>query len=364
MKYFDKYSSNTTAGSGNQSYFLCDDENKLQKGRVFYKLFAKGTYNYSILFSNIIDSTFQSGAFSHKNLVLDEWYIDSLRLGVCSECGMDKMPQIDSFCEATFDGKKTKRVSPGEIFYSDGVEISANEGDYLCLEIAFHGKNVPCHPETMLPSFVFENGEWVKSFKMPFASMIGCDRKVKTKVGFIGDSITQGIGPSPNSYKHYVALTADRLDKENSYWNLGLGYARADDAGSDGVWLFKAKAMDVVSVCFGVNDILQGHLTQGNLKRNLTSIVDKLKASGVRVLIQTIPPFDYSPDNARVWSEANEFIRRELSNKCDAFFDCVPILSVGEERPQGAKYGGHPNEKGCEAWAEALAPCLKMMLEN
>ena len=47
MDFFKQYTSNTLAGSSNQSYFLSD--NTLQIGRVFYKVFAGGRYNYSFL---------------------------------------------------------------------------------------------------------------------------------------------------------------------------------------------------------------------------------------------------------------------------------------------------------------------------
>ncbi len=362
MKYFEKYSSNTTAGSGNQSFFVNDDENKIYVGRIYYKLFAGGRYNYSILFSNTVDSTYKSGELSHKNLVIDEWYMDSLRLGVCKECSMGQAGEVAEFKTATFNGEKSKRVAPGELFYTDGVEICANEGEYLCLEISFHGKNIPHHPETMIPSFVFDGESWVSDTKVPFASMIGCDRPVKKKVAFAGDSITQGIGPAPNSYKHYVALTCDRLDKDNSYWNLGLGYARADDFASDGIWLFKAKQMDVVSVCYGVNDILQGAFTQRYLKRNLTTIIDKLKQNNIKVLLQTIPPFNQNGVGLDVWKETNDFIKNELSKKCDLVFDCVPVLGGDSENPQIAKYEPHPNAEGCEKWAERLAPVIAKLI--
>ena len=40
MEYFQKFHSNTLAGSGNQSFFLTDDANTVYTGRVFYKIFA------------------------------------------------------------------------------------------------------------------------------------------------------------------------------------------------------------------------------------------------------------------------------------------------------------------------------------
>ena len=74
--YFKAYVSNTLAGSGNQSYFVSD--NTIQTGRVFYKVFAGGKYNYSFMFTNVIDSTYADGAHSKANLRCKEWTIKSL----------------------------------------------------------------------------------------------------------------------------------------------------------------------------------------------------------------------------------------------------------------------------------------------
>lgn len=68
MKYFEEFSSNTYAGSANQLYFEMDD-NEIHTGRAFYKISVGGEYNYSILFSNILDSTYGDGTVSHKNLI-------------------------------------------------------------------------------------------------------------------------------------------------------------------------------------------------------------------------------------------------------------------------------------------------------
>ena len=87
MKYFEEYNSNTYAGSGNQLFFETN-ESKIHTGRVFYKISVGGEYNYSILFSNIIDSTYSDGALSHKNLVCDEWIIHSARIGKCRKIDM------------------------------------------------------------------------------------------------------------------------------------------------------------------------------------------------------------------------------------------------------------------------------------
>lgn len=364
MQFFEKYSSNTYAGSGNQLYFNMN-EKEVRTGRVFYKISVPGEFGYSILFSNIIDSTFAEGRESHCNLICDGWKIHSARVGVCKYINPEKELnnlvmsddnssdiKVGDFKEIKFDGKKTKTVMPGEFFSCDEIKLEFDEGEYLCLEITFSGKMIPYHEESMLPVFVNENGEWKFSTKMPFASMVGCDRKVKGRVAYLGDSITQGIGAAPNSYKHWNALLSQKIGADYAFWNLGLGFGRGGDAASDGAWLYKAKKNDTVFVCYGVNDINQGH-SEEKIKSDFSAIADKLKAVGARVIFQTIPPYDYAEENIAKWKRINDYIKTEIKAKVDFVFDNAPYLGHGELLSL-PKYGGHPNEDGSAVWTKAL----------
>lgn len=359
MEYFDRFVSNTLAGSGNQFCLKLEDAEKIRTGRVYYKIFSGGAYHYSLLFSNIIDSTYSEGQDSRKNIVCDQWYIESLRLGICDDCNCEEMIEPAWFIPLTFQGKASKTVMPGEFFCTDEVLLDVKKDQYICLEMAFRGKEIPHHPETRLPMFLLEDGQWVPSQKMPVPGMIGCDRKVNRRIAFLGDSITQGIGPAMNSYAHWNAVLAELLGEEDSYWNLGLGYGRADDAASEGPWIFKAKQADVVFVCFGVNDIYRG-FAEDVIIRNLRTIVERLDENGVQVIVQTIPPFNYDEPRRPMWERINTFIREELG-KNHMIFDTVPVLGDKEKGLNIAKYGGHPDEEGSLLWGKAL---YKMLKEN
>lgn len=352
MNFFDKYVSNTLAGSGNQYFFINEDDEKINKGRIYYKVFFGCKFKYSFLFSNILDSTFSDGSKSHKNLICDDWYITALNIGVC-----EKIENPQRLSAVTFDGSATKHVMPGEFFCTDEIEIEAKKGDYICLEISFKGKMIPYHEEIIIPTFAFENNEWISSKYMPVPGMVGCGRNTK-QIGFLGDSITQGIGTEMNSYEHWNAKLAELLGHKFAYWNLGIGFGRADDAASDGAWLYKAKQNDIVFVCFGVNDILQGY-TAEQIKENLKKITLLLKKQGIRVLVQTIPPFDYNDKQIDIWNSVNRFIKNELSQYADWIFDNAPILRKNADEPHMAQFGGHPNAEGCKAWANALYTYIK-----
>lgn len=360
MEYFKKYVSNTVGASANQHYFTSED-NKIRTGRIFYKIFASGEYDYSLLFSNIIDSTYGDGSVSHKNLICDSWVIHKARIGRCktfdtkkelSQLKMDSDIIVTDFKDIYFDSNPSKVVMPGEFFSSDPVKLSFEEGEYLCFEITFSGNMIPYHEETVLPVFVKEQEEWKYSQKMPLPGMIGCDRKVSAKIGFLGDSITQGIGPNFNSYLHWSALLSEKIGKQYAYWNLGIGYGRANDAGSDGAWLFKAKQNDILFVCYGVNDLFQNQ-PEEQIITDLTNIVNILKKQNIKVILQTIPPFDYSGETIKKWERINFYIKEVLCDKVDAIFDIVPYLADAEA-PHMAKYGGHPDAVGSKIWADVL----------
>jgi len=364
MDYFKTYVSNTLAGSGNQHVHCPEDPAAVYTGRVYFKVFAGGNFNYSLLFSNILDSTFADGNLSHANLICDQWELVSASLGVVRTCAADAATDPESSFPLTFAGKASKTVMPGEFFTSDPVSICAQKDEYLCLEISWRGRMIPYHEESILPCFVKKDGSWVPGKFFPFPGMIGCDRKVALRVGYIGDSITQGIGTDVNSYDHWNAVLSEKLGDACSYWNLGLGFARGHDAASDSAWLFKARQVDLITVCFGVNDI--SRITDFDLLcRDLTTIVQTLKAAGVTVVLQTIPPADFQDERADIWLRANDFIRTELSRKADYVFDVVPSLWLDAAHPEKSRIGNcHPRAEGCAAWANALYPVIKEAIEK
>jgi len=364
MDYFGTFSSNTIAGSGNQ-YFFTMKKNEIRTSRVFYKITHGGTFQYSLLFSNMIDSTYADGSISQKNLVCESWTIHAARVGRCQATIFGENAfrfyenDIYEWFAVTFDGENTKDVAPGELFWTDPIELSFESGEYICVELTFSGTVIPYHEESLLPVFVLRDGNWEYDKKTPFVGKIGCDRKVSHTIAFWGDSITQGIGTPINSYTHWNALVAEYLGEQFACWNLGIGYARANDAASLGAWWEKVKHNETVIICLGANDILQNQ-SKEQIISDLTSIVSALRQNRNRIVLQTVPPFEYTDDQIAVWLQINEFIRNELSKKAELMFDVVPYLSDNQS-DYYPKYGGHPNEIGCKIWAKALYEQLKKL---
>lgn len=360
MTYFDSFTSCTAAGSGNQSWVASADRREIQCSRVYFRL-ARDTQVCALLYSNTIDSTYSDGSHSHANFVPDEWTIHALRVGAVKSCSETDCAEPERFTDVLFEGKTSRRVMPGELFASDPFPFRAEKGDTLCIEMRYSGAQIPCHIESLLPAFRRTGDRWLRCTEVPFPSMVGTKRAAETRLGFLGDSITQGIGTGINSYAHAAALVQEALRQSCAVWDLGLGFGRAHDAALDGAWLYKARQNDIVSVCFGVNDLFQtGDVKQ--LKKDLQIILRSLKQSGVKTLLQTVPPFDYALEYRPLWQEVNDYIRGELSKEADALFDNVPVLCKSADEPYASRYGGHPNAEGNAAWAKALLPVIRSLL--
>ena len=354
MNIFDGYWSDTLAASGNQSWFAPDDPEMPITGRVYYKLFCGGRQNYRLFFSNIIDSTFADGSHSRANTVCDGWELLAAKCGICRSRKEEPV-----FTPLTFGGNTGLSVLPGMFVGADPVLLQAEAGDYLVLEITFRGRQIPYLEEAIIPIYRYTDGEWGKDKRVPLACMVGSDRPAEMRVAFWGDSITEGIGVEEDSYLHWNARIAQKLGTKYAYWNLGIGYGRGADAAGCGSWLYKAKQADLVNVCFGVNDILQGY-TAFEIKKNLRIIVTELKKAGCKVGLFTVPPFDYAGEHLAIWREVNRYIETELAPLADYLFDVRPDWGKDAPLEHMARYGGHPDAEGCEALAERFVKNVKL----
>ncbi len=138
-EFFSKMTSNTLAGRASQTYFVPTDVEKEYVGRVFYKVFSGGEYNYSFLFSSVTDSSFPIEHNTPKNTEIIGWEILSAKFGVCSFCDMENMPEVLEFQQITFNGKTKFNVNKAELFCTDEISLNSNKGDYICLEITYKG---------------------------------------------------------------------------------------------------------------------------------------------------------------------------------------------------------------------------------
>lgn len=359
-EYFNTFKSNTTAGLGNHYTFTSDGTEKL--GRIFYKISAPGTYNYSFTFSGTVDTTYSDGTIGEANKICPDFEITKLMVAAIDI--NDKHGSFD-FENVTFSGKDSVKITNGKTVYSDSVKLVVNEGEFICFEISYRGTEIPKIHDRMVSSCVYDGARWVDSGDVPAPGFIGCDKKFKKSVVFIGDSITQGVGTEMDSYSHYVSEVGKLLGDDVSIRNIGLGFARAKDAATKGEWLRKTKYADVVVVCLGVNDLLHDNLSTENTLCGFYDIILSELSDGKRKIVwQTVPPANYnSVYKIDCWNTANNYIKNVISDKVTAVFDTVPVLRKSEKEPHVALYGLHPNATGCKLWAKNLAPIIECILK-
>ncbi len=337
--------SNTTASGANQFFFACSPDT-VHICRVFYRVKKAGRYPYSLLFSNRLDSTYADGKMGWANLSCEPWIIHSLRLAPCDGVTEAALPFVTV----------AENTTVQDSFRTAPVELEAD--CYLCIEMTFSGTMLPYHEETLLPILQKTSEGWVPTKRMPLPGQIGVCREVKTCIGYVGDSITQGIGTPVDSYAHWNALLSDKLGNSYAFWNLGIGYARAHDLASGGVWMEKAMKNDLLVVCLGANDLLQNY-PEEQIKKDLQWIVTSFKQAGKRIVLQAIPPFEYDDKQLAAWCRVNIYVREVLAPMADLYFDPAPVLTADGKTPL---YGGHPNEMGCALWADALFERMKVLL--
>ena len=192
--FFRTFTADTTAGSANQVLARFPAP-VTRTGRVSYRL-TRGGERYALLFANRIDSTFADGAISKANDAGGLWEIRAMRIGLAKEPGMPA-----GACQTvTFDGRPNRMVQAGEGFFcSDPVTLRAAPGDCLVYEVTVRGNDFPYHEEMVLNVHSGEHEPLPLDKRIPVPLMVGCDRPARKKIGFLGDSITQGVGAECSS---------------------------------------------------------------------------------------------------------------------------------------------------------------------
>ncbi len=86
MNYFENFVSATPSPNNAQSFFLTGDKDKEITSRVYAKLEAEGECTFSLLFSNILDTTPKYG--SHPNALGHRLWADALGKFITEKFGI------------------------------------------------------------------------------------------------------------------------------------------------------------------------------------------------------------------------------------------------------------------------------------
>ena len=356
---FNKYFSNVSCGTGN-NFILEFNERKTIKARAFFKPEVTGKYNYRFFYHNSVNSTFAQGEIAYVNKSGGNWTVNYAAVGIGSEFGRYDAPEV--FIPVTFDGGVSRAVSSDEMLWSDEVAIDVPEGRYLVWEWEISGDGIPCTPDSQIPAFIDFGDGFVRYDSCPMPNLIGCDKTVRKRIAFIGDSITQGCGTTFDKYDMWVGRIGNMLKDKYAVWNLGLGFSRGSDLATWGSLYYKAKQTDIAVLTYGVNDICSGKYgagrpsTAGEIIEFIEEAVKKLQAEGVEVILSTIPPFRYSPEKEIEWRCLNMAIPTLAKIYGCRVYDFEASLDASG-KPLGndyTRYGDHPNGEGGKAACEAF----------
>lgn len=315
---------------------------------------------WRISYSNTADSTWDDGSISRANVPGSEFTIVSAAFSD----GTRVQP-------LTFDGLPGHKVLPGEIITSDACDMHSRDGCIefrWCLRAGANGAIIPATPDSQaLCSYA--DGEHTLDDAQAFTDacalepenlcalpdLFEAEHAPLPLMLFMGDSITQGCGTRRDMYESWAARIAAELAPRYAALNIGLGFARIRDAASDGAWLRRAKRDCVLNMCLGVNDIMQGEGDSALCIDRLRAAISALKAAphAPRIVLFTIPPFDYIGADIANWRAINAAILAPEHLGADYAFDMASVLSRGGEQDYLAKYGPHPDGTGGAAVAEA-----------
>lgn len=356
---FEIYSSNSVTPTA-CNYALKSSTPVKKTFRGLFKIQEYGEFDYKFFFSNNVDSTFSNGSHSYRAMKTDPYKIISATVGTTSKVfGTGK---IDNAQPLTFGGSATRDVGSGEMFWSDAVKIDVKDKHWIIFEWTVEYTVIAATNSEGVALSLFEcSGSTVNATDAaPMPALVGADKGETLRVGFIGDSITMGIGAGTKNYKGWVAQVAEMVDSDVSVWNLAVGYARGDDAANSPAWLEKAKNNDIIVINFGVNDINSGpyqYSGQRNavqIKNDIAKIAETCEEAGAKVIICSTPPYTYAnSDKVGVWRALVNQLKTLAEDKGYGFFDFAALVGKADD-PSIPAYGGHPNAEGCKIVAEAF----------
>jgi acyl-CoA thioesterase-1 len=173
-----------------------------------------------------------------------------------------------------------------------------------------------------------------------------------TKLVVLGDSLAAGLGVKPEQSFPSRLETALRAQGRNvSILNQGVS-GDTTAGGLDRVdWLLADKP-DIVLIELGANDALRG-LDPALAERNLSAIIEKLKAAGVTVWVAgMMAPRNFGPE----YVAAFDGLYKRLADKYQVPLYPFILDAVAQDPALNQADGLHPNAQGAQVIADRLLP--------
>lgn len=176
----------------------------------------------------------------------------------------------------------------------------------------------------------------------------------------LGDSLTAGLGVAPD--EAYPALLQARLMREGYTYRV-VNAGVSGDTSAGGLrrvdWVLRAQP-EIVIVALGANDGLRGQPVTA-LRANLVAIVERVRASGARVLLagMRMPP-NYGAPYTRDFAAVFPDVARQTGSTLVPFL----LQGVAADTRFNQADGIHPNAAGQRAVAERIWPSLQPLLRR
>ncbi|MFC4909346.1 SGNH/GDSL hydrolase family protein [Actinomadura gamaensis] len=298
--------------------------------------------------------------------------------------------------ELTFGGRRQVTIPPGRELYSDPVRFAVKASEDVVVSVYLPAATGPAtwHWESRQTSYVSEAGDHSTdrdggAFGGRVDSwffLTGLDvlsRGARGSVVVLGDSITDGVGSTPNAHRRWTDRLNERLARSYgarrpAVLNAGiasnrvlkpggeLGYPEWGESGLDRFARDVAGQTGVrkTILALGVNDI---HIPPGSsaadLIAGLRDIAARSHRRGMPIAVATVTPFEnnaygtYTPQREAVRRQVNTYLRH--SRDFDALIDFDAVVRdprhpsrIRPEFDSGDSL--HPNDAGYRAMADQV----------
>ena len=180
------------------------------------------------------------------------------------------------------------------------------------------------------------------------------------KLAILGDSLAAGFGVKPaESFPARLEVALKAQGRNVTVLNHGVS-GDTTAGGLDRLDWMLADKPDIVLVELGANDALRG-TDPAVTEKNLTAIVEKLKAAGVRVwLAGMYAPRNFGPE----YVAAFDGLYKRIADKYQ--LPLYPFILEGVARDPAfiLADGLHPNPKGAQVVADKLLPFVIQNLDD
>ncbi len=349
-----------------------------------------------------------TGGSSVRLRLTNEYAPEPLKIGAATIAPVDKEGRVrpDAVHAITFGGQMSGMIAAGAPLLSDPVELSVSDFDTLSISIYLPEDTgqCTCHQVGLQTAYVSGQGDFTSTrfatddTIQARAFLSGVDVysiEPRHVIVALGDSITDGVGSTPETNNRWPDRLAERLAERegDSSWsvvNAGIAGNRilSDGAGESALARFDRDVLAVpgvthVIVFEGINDIgfahgrLEGRLadyTVGMPRGEVTEeamiagyrqLISRAHANGLMILGATMTPYNgsqyFSTEGEKIRQAVNQWIRD--SGEFDAVIDFDAVLRDPSQPSQVAE-GLHSGDflHGSDAGYQRIADSIDLGL--